>query len=231
MSVRLNKALRELNIGLQTAVEFLEKKSELGEVRPELSFKLSDEQYNALVKQFQQDKEVRTQAEKLFQKPKKEKKEERKVAAPEKAVVPSEERSGLSQFKPIGKIDLDALNKKPAKPEPAVQTEEPAEKPVSNEEVMPNESVNEEISEPVEAAPEEQAQEPHAPVAEGADSEEEEAVNEEVEETKKGPEIFTLKSDKKAANIQQPTVLGKIWRNCRDSPSCSTEVLLYPRNM
>lgn len=26
MSIRLNKALRELNIGLQTAVEFLEKK-------------------------------------------------------------------------------------------------------------------------------------------------------------------------------------------------------------
>ena len=90
MSVRLNKALRELNIGLQTAVEFLEKRSELGEVRSEPSFKLTDEQYDALVKQFQQDKEVRTQAEKLFQKPKKEKKEERKAApAPEMAVVPS----------------------------------------------------------------------------------------------------------------------------------------------
>ena len=44
MSVRLNKALRELNIGLQTAVEFLEKKSELGEVKAEPSFKLNDEQ-------------------------------------------------------------------------------------------------------------------------------------------------------------------------------------------
>ena len=31
MSIRLNKALRELNIGLQTAVEFLEKKPNLGE--------------------------------------------------------------------------------------------------------------------------------------------------------------------------------------------------------
>ena len=56
-------------------MEFLEKRSELGEVRSEPSFKLTDEQYDALVKQFQQDKEVRTQAEKLFQKPKKEKKE------------------------------------------------------------------------------------------------------------------------------------------------------------
>ena len=49
MSIRLNKAIRELNIGLQTAVEFLEKKPELGEVKNELNFKLSEGQYKALV--------------------------------------------------------------------------------------------------------------------------------------------------------------------------------------
>lgn len=74
MSIRLNKALRELNIGLQTAVEFLEKKSELGEVKGEPSFKLSDAQYQALVEAFKQDAEVRNQAEKIFQKKPKEKK-------------------------------------------------------------------------------------------------------------------------------------------------------------
>ena len=37
MSIRLNKAIRELNIGLQTAVEFLEKKPELGEVKKNLT--------------------------------------------------------------------------------------------------------------------------------------------------------------------------------------------------
>ncbi len=47
MSIRLNKALRELNIGLQTAVEFLEKRKDLGEVKAEPSFKLSDQQYKA----------------------------------------------------------------------------------------------------------------------------------------------------------------------------------------
>ena len=76
MSIRLNKALRELNIGLQTAVEFLEKRSELGEVKAEPSFKLSDAQYNALAGAFQQDKEVRSQAEKLLQKKPKEKKKD-----------------------------------------------------------------------------------------------------------------------------------------------------------
>jgi len=56
MSIRLNKAIRELNIGLQTAVEFLEKKQELGEVKSDLNFKLSDGQYNALVGAFKNGK-------------------------------------------------------------------------------------------------------------------------------------------------------------------------------
>ena len=59
MTIRLNKAIRELNIGLQTAVEFLKKRSELGEVRDDLNFKLSEEQYHALVEAFKTDKEAR----------------------------------------------------------------------------------------------------------------------------------------------------------------------------
>jgi translation initiation factor IF-2 len=68
MSIRLNKAIKELNIGLQTAVEFLKKRSDLGEVRDDLGFKLNDGQYNALKEEFKSDKEVRSQAEKLFTK-------------------------------------------------------------------------------------------------------------------------------------------------------------------
>ena len=121
MSIRLNKALRELNIGLQTAVEFLEKKSELGEVKPEPSFKLNDEQYNALVAAFQQDKEVRNQAEKLQQKKPKEKK--RSLDAKEHRAEALLSSTSQQQYKPLGKIDLDNLGKKPAdkptvKPEP-----------------------------------------------------------------------------------------------------------------
>ena len=121
MSIRLNKALRELNIGLQTAVEFLEKKSELGEVKPEPSFKLNDEQYDALVAAFQQDKEVRNQAEKLQQKKPKEKK--RSLDAKEHRAETLLTQPSQQQYKPLGKIDLDNLGKKPAdkptvKPEP-----------------------------------------------------------------------------------------------------------------
>ena len=109
MSIRLNKALRELNIGLQTAVEFLEKRNELGEVKAELNFKLSDEQYKALNDAFSQDKEVRNQAEKLFTKKTKEKKR-----APEPKDNRAEsilKSSRQQQFKPLGKIDLDQIGK------------------------------------------------------------------------------------------------------------------------
>lgn len=109
MSIRLNKAIRELNIGLQTAVEFLEKKSELGDVRADLNFKLSDEQYHSLVEQFKSDKEVRSQAEKLFQKHPKEKK--RSAGKDRKVEVAGEKR--VQQYKPLGKIDLDSIGKKP----------------------------------------------------------------------------------------------------------------------
>lgn len=113
MSIRLNKALRELNIGLQTAVEFLEKKSELGEVKGEPSFKLSDAQYQALVEAFKQDAEVRNQAEKIFQKKPKEKKRtpEAKEERVEEVV---ETASSQQRYKPLGKIDLSVFDKKPA---------------------------------------------------------------------------------------------------------------------
>ena len=93
-------------------MEFLEKKSELGEVKPEPSFKLNDEQYNALVAAFQQDKEVRNQAEKLQQKKPKEKK--RSLDAKEHRAEPLLSSTSQQQYKPLGKIDLDNLGKKPA---------------------------------------------------------------------------------------------------------------------
>ena len=75
MGVRLNKVLSELNIGLQTAVEFLRNKKSLGEVKDDanLSTKISDEQYNALVSEFKGDKDIKSQADKIF--PKKKEKE------------------------------------------------------------------------------------------------------------------------------------------------------------
>ena len=109
MSIRLHKALRELNIGLQTAVEFLERKKDLGEVKAEPSFKLSDQQYQALTNAFSHDKEVRDQAEKLFSKKGKDKK--RAQEQDDLHAENSLESSKQQQFKPLGKIDLDSIGK------------------------------------------------------------------------------------------------------------------------
>ena len=109
MNIRLGKAISELNIGLQTAVEFLEKKSELGEVKAEPTFKLNDAQYEALMKAFHKDKEVRNQAEKLFPKKTKEKK---RVAEDNDHRAETVLNAGKQQYKPLGKIDLSNLGGK-----------------------------------------------------------------------------------------------------------------------
>ena len=103
MSVRLNKALRELNIGISTAVEFLEKKPSLGEIKSDPNYKINDEQYAALLAQFKRDAEVRTQASQLFQKKKEDKKAEKTTTARGEDLL----KKPTQEFKIHGKIDLD----------------------------------------------------------------------------------------------------------------------------
>ena len=151
MSIRLNKALRELNIGLQTAVEFLEKRNELGEVKAELNFKLSDEQYKALNDAFSQDKEVRNQAEKLFTKKSKEKKR-----APEPKDNRAEsilESSRQQQFKPLGKIDLDQIGKANAAQSAAPKKTEAKETETAAVSPAPVNNAPKKEEKPVETAP------------------------------------------------------------------------------
>ena len=230
MSIRLNKALRELNIGLQTAVEFLEKRAELGEVKPEPSFKLNDDQYNALVKAFKQDAEVRNQAEKLLQKKIKEKKSAQGADNRAESLLAS---SNQQQFKPLGKIDLDQVGKKKPeaeksvaaedkqvaekkttavspKPEPKpVEKTEKVEKPAKVEAVKVEEKKVEKPKakavEPVEKPVVEEK--PKTVVATEQSSEAETAAPEKAEaET----ELFQLNSDKKIMNTPKVNVLGKI---------------------
>lgn len=232
MSIRLNKAIRELNIGLQTAVEFLKKRSDLGEVRDDLSFKLSDGQYNALKEEFKSDKEVRNQAEKLLQKHPKEKKRpsDRKEQKPVKATQPQ-------KYTVLGKIDLDSLGKKPApKAAPEAKPEAPADKAsaVSHEPEEVKPVAAQAAAKPVEEAPKPvetakpvvgtvaaqpdkaaagkvedkpaQAESAVAPEPQKAEpkAEKEDAAPAVSEEGK----IFTLKSEKKFA--PKVNVLGKI---------------------
>ena len=111
MAIRLNKVLTELNIGLQTAVEFLKNEKNLGEIKDDanMNTKITDEQYRALVQKFKGDKDVKSEAEKIFAKKTKDKRADKKVTKAEELL----EQRPL--FKPLGKIDLDNMGKKTSK--------------------------------------------------------------------------------------------------------------------
>lgn len=224
MSIRLNKALRELNIGLQTAVEFLEKKSELGEVKPELSFKLNDDQYGALVEAFKQDAEVRNQAEKIFQKKPKEKK--RPSTPKEASSAPKDNRaeellktSSRQQYNPIGKIDLDSIGKTSAAKEPVAQdttpqasqaAQEPAPKPAA---AVSSEPEKKETVKPVEAKVAQPAPAPEALVQPETPQKEE----------KPAPKEAKPASKKEKVKVEKP-VEKQVQPKEEEAPQKETEV-------
>ncbi len=117
MTIRLNKVTRDLNVGITTAVEFLQKKGFTVEANP--NTKITDEQFEMLKKEFSTDKDLKMKSERFIHE--RQNRERGKSAAsvhghvkqekvkPEeiKTVVPDDIRP---KFKPIGKIDLDKLN-------------------------------------------------------------------------------------------------------------------------
>ena len=56
MTIRLNKVTRDLNVGITTVVEFLQKKGYTIEASP--NAKITEEQYDVLVKEFSTDKNL-----------------------------------------------------------------------------------------------------------------------------------------------------------------------------
>ena len=148
MSIRLSKAIKECNVGLQTAVDFLNKKGST-EVEANLNTKISDEQYELLLKEFKPDSVLKDAANLMLQQQKeeKERKEKEKAEAKAKAKAEAdakakaeadakakaEEEAKKKALKIVGHIDLDAPKKKA---EPVVeekQIEEPVAEPVKVE--------------------------------------------------------------------------------------------------
>ena len=210
MTIRLNKVTRDLNVGITTVVEFLQKKGYTIEASP--NAKITEEQYAVLVKEFSTDKNLKIESEKFiqerqnkdrnkasisidgFEKPKKE-----EVV---KTVIPEDVRP---KFKQVGKIDLDSLNKRPA-PKAAeqpvsVKTEQPA--PKKEEPVKVEEQKVEAPQEPV--VVEEKIQEP-APQPKPAPVQQEEKKEPEVQqkaEEQKKPQVIEMEKEAPAAPVQE----------------------------
>jgi len=129
--MRLNKIAKDFNVGVQTLMDFLEKKAGVTVDGPMAS--VTDEQYEMLRKEFNKDKSVKEESERERQERQqtrdKIKEETRAVAtpAPEKAHTPSEE-SLNARPKVLGTIDLEP--KKKEEPKPVVEEKVVAEKPV-----------------------------------------------------------------------------------------------------
>ncbi len=227
MGVRLNKVLTELNIGLQTAIDFLKNKKSLGEIKDDanVNTKISDDQYNALVKEFKGDKDVKAQAGMIFPKKKDKPKKETK---PEVVEVKEEPRQ---TFTPLGKIDLSQIGKpapkveavapKPVvKPEPKVEAPKPEPevvKPEPKPEVKPEpkpEPKVEAVAPKPEVKPEPKVEAPKPEVKVEAKPEPAPVVEKKpeapaaVKQADQSEKIFTLKSEEKMA--PKVNVLGKI---------------------
>ena len=209
MTIRLNKVTRDLNVGITTVVEFLQKKGYTIEASP--NAKITEEQYAVLVKEFSTDKNLKIESEKFiqerqnkdrnkasisidgFEKPKKE-----EVV---KTVIPEDVRP---KFKQVGKIDLDSLNKRPA-PKVAeqpvsVKTEQPVSK--KEEPAKVEEQKVEAPQEPV--VVEEKIQEP-APQPKPAPVQEEKKepeVQQKAEE-QKNPQVIEMEKEAPAAPVQE----------------------------
>ncbi|MDX1601592.1 MAG: translation initiation factor IF-2 [Salinimicrobium sediminis] len=169
-TMRLNKVLREFNISLDRAVEFLSSHGHEIEARP--TTKISGEIYQVLSDEFQTDKSKKVEAKEVGEEKRKEKEslrlerekelEDKRRQDEKQEVIRA--KSNLEGPKQVGKIDLDkpkpaaqktetppaAETKKPEQPQAEVQKPEVAETPEPKKEEAPK-APEKETPKPVEA--------------------------------------------------------------------------------
>ncbi len=211
MSVRLNKAIKECNVGLQTAVEFLQNRG-FADVETNMNAKISDEQYELLLKEFKPDSTLRDTAKEKIQQQKEEKErkeKERQLAklaaeAEAKAKAEAEARRRAEEKakmtpKVVGHIDLD--KPKAAKAEPA---KEPVEELANEPAIQP---VDKPAAEPVIKPATEPAVETGKPEAVNTDNDEQIITDGKVTGTMKNG-VFRLNTPQQ--NVPELKVQGHI---------------------
>ena len=179
-TIRLNKVLRELNISLDRAVEFLDSKGVEIEKRP--TTKISEQTYNLLSDEFETDANKKVKSQKVSEAKLKEKedlrvKREKELEAKQKAQEAREKAkqeevvkasTELSGPKTVGKIDLDTKKKSEETPD------------------APKEAIVEDVKAEVEKTVKESVAKADVPKAEKASKPEETPEAEIKETTKEG---------------------------------------------
>ncbi|MCQ2256475.1 MAG: translation initiation factor IF-2 [Bacteroidaceae bacterium] len=117
MTVRLNKALKELNVGINTVADFLQKKGmALQDASP--NAKITDEQYDMLVKEFGEDKKKKDETQQTIQQKKEHEMQQKKARQEEQRNVKGTKDVKKPQIKVVGNIN-DVLAAQQAEKEKA----------------------------------------------------------------------------------------------------------------
>ena len=199
MAIKISKVARDLNVGIPTLVEFLQKNNQ--NVENNLNTRITDEQYDMLIKEFKTDKDLKKKSQQYSS----ERHKEKAKPAPEAARTEEIKTvvTPISSPKVVGKIDLDEVNKvkaqEQAKPEvklPEKPKQEPVEAKV--EEKPQPQPVKE--AEPQPAQPKPQPQKP-------ADKHKkaEKPKDNGIKTNAAGTEIITV-----VEQIAAPKIVGKI---------------------
>ncbi|WP_178987333.1 translation initiation factor IF-2 [Winogradskyella schleiferi] len=218
---RLNKVLRELNISIDRAVDFLESKGV--EIEKSPNTKISQEVYDTLSDEFQTDATKREKAQEVSEAKLKEKEElreqrEREIEEKQKQKAERESvvkaKAELSGPKQVGKIDLDKKAKAEKEEEsktPEVKETPKAEKAEKKEEAKPK-TEEKEVSEKAETEKQEEADKTETAKAEKPKADESKTVETRkdklAKEDKEGePAEETLKTQYK--KLSGPKVAGE----------------------
>lgn len=215
MPIKISKAVKDLNIGMQTARDFL-KKNEI-EVDDNINARISDEAYNLLIQKFKPAMQQKKAAEQIIH----DRKEEKAAQAAEKKRREAEESKtvevAIQKPKVLGKIELDAKGNpvapKPAAPEaPKAEEVKMEEKKAEEQKPAPAELPKEDAKpEPAAVEPKKEEKAPAEPKVEKPQPVAETPVVEQKKEEAPAPapqaEPETISN---APRMQGPKVVGKI---------------------
>lgn len=215
MPIKISKAVKDLNIGMQTARDFL-KKNEI-EVDDNINARISDEAYNLLIQKFKPAMQQKKAAEQIIH----DRKEEKAAQAAEKKRREAEESKtvevAIQKPKVLGKIELDAKGNpvapKTAAPEaPKAEEVKMEEKKAEEQKPAPAELPKDEAKpEPAAVEPKKEEKAPAEPKAEKPQPVAETPV---VEQKKEEAPTPAPQAEPEAISntprMQGPKVVGKI---------------------
>lgn len=203
MPIKISKVANDLNVGIPTLVEFLQKHNQEVGDPGNLNLRISDEQHEMLVRAFKNDKDLKSKSERYASERQKYKVKNKAPQEPKKPEQIKTVVETVQKPKILGKIELDKHNnpvveeKKPEpKPAPAPA---PAPKPAPKPEPKPE--VKKEVKEEVKKAEVKEEAKPAPQPAPQPQSAPKAAVS----EVSESNEIKTV-----VATIAAPKILGKI---------------------